>query len=252
MWTDLDLLRDIIFVLATQGWQKVVDESEDFGAIDRLADHFRIPLEKVNTDMDEIHAEFELVLHYATTYISLSTLDYRAVWWKVFNSPDSSAWVNVLNLIELLFSLPVSNGVVERVFSQMNVIKGKKRSSLTNDTLDDLLSISSANLPLSEFDPNEAINLWWNEKIRRPNHSARKPYKKHKTRSTASCSSSSLSTSSSSSVIVCDSDSTTSESDSEPVASKSLLDCWDDWIDSPLETESLSHDPEVIDVDESD
>jgi len=53
-------------------------------------------------------------------------------------------------------------------------------------------------------------------------------------------------------VIVCDSDSTTSESDSEPVASKSLLECWDDWIDSPSETESLSHDPEVIDVDESD
>jgi len=58
MWTDLDLLRDIIFGL---GWQKVVDESEDFGAIDKLADHFRIPLEKVNTDMDEIHAEFVLV-----------------------------------------------------------------------------------------------------------------------------------------------------------------------------------------------
>ena len=141
----------------------MVDESEDFGAIDRLADHFRVPLEKANTDMDEIHAEFESVLHYATTYISLSMLDYRAVWWRVFHSPDSSAWVNVLNLIELLFSLPVSNGVVERVFSQMNVIKGKKRSLLTNDTLDDLLSISSANLPLSEFDPNEAIDLWWNE-----------------------------------------------------------------------------------------
>jgi len=51
-WTDLDMLRDIIFVLASQGWQKVVDEEEDLGAIDRLAEHFRLPLEKAGTMID--------------------------------------------------------------------------------------------------------------------------------------------------------------------------------------------------------
>ena len=79
-WTDLDMLRDIIFVLASQGWQKVVDEEEDLGAIDRLAEHFRLPLEKAGTIIDEIHAEFECLPQYATSYIALSTLDYRAVW----------------------------------------------------------------------------------------------------------------------------------------------------------------------------
>ena len=111
----------------------LLDGSTDSGNVDNellMAVHFD------REGVDEILIEFECVLQYATKYISLSTLDYRAVWWRIFHSPDSASWVNVLNLIELLFSLPVSNGVVERVFSQMNVIKGKRRSLLANDTLE--------------------------------------------------------------------------------------------------------------------
>ena len=148
------------------------------GVIDRLAEHFRLPLEKAGTIIDEVHSEFECLLQYATSYIALSTLDYRAVWWRLFHSPDSASWVNVLNLIELLFSLPVSNGVVERVFSQMNVIKAKKRSLLSNKTLNDLLNILAANVSLSDFDPNEAITFRWIYKIWRPHQSARKQYRK--------------------------------------------------------------------------
>ena len=32
------MLRDIICVLVSQGWQKAVDEDEDLGAIDRIAE----------------------------------------------------------------------------------------------------------------------------------------------------------------------------------------------------------------------
>ncbi len=39
-WSDTQLLRDIIFVLATQGWQKAVDEMNDLKFIDRLVDKF--------------------------------------------------------------------------------------------------------------------------------------------------------------------------------------------------------------------
>ena len=96
-------------------------------------EYSKIPLEKANAQIQEIHAKFECILVYATKYISLSTLDYRAVRWQLFYSPDVSEWVNILSLIKLLFSLPVSNGVVERMFSQMNVIKVKRRTLLYND-----------------------------------------------------------------------------------------------------------------------
>lgn len=59
-----------------------------------------------------------------------------------FHSPNASGWTNVLTLAQLLFSLPVSNGKLERVFSTMKLIKAEKRSSMSNETLDDLLAIN--------------------------------------------------------------------------------------------------------------
>jgi hypothetical protein len=60
-WSDLQLVHDVIFVLATQGWQKIVDEDDksDLGdetsdtdvysgleePINRLSSRFRVPLE---------------------------------------------------------------------------------------------------------------------------------------------------------------------------------------------------------------
>lgn len=96
---------------------------------------FSVPLEAANIQVEKIHAEFDAMLHYAIQYVSLATLEYRAVWWRLFHAPNSSEWVNALALIELLFSLPASNGKLERVFSQLNVIKSNKQVQLSNKTL---------------------------------------------------------------------------------------------------------------------
>ena len=85
------------------------------------------------------------------TYISLSNMDYQSVWWRLFHSPNSLEWSNVLTLTKLLFSLPVSDGKVECIFSQVNLIKTTKRSSLCNQTLDNLVMINTAGIPLGDF-----------------------------------------------------------------------------------------------------
>ena len=102
------------------------------------------------------------MLEYSTRYISLSTLPYRA-----------SDWHNFLVLVELLFSLPSSNGKVERIFSQVDVIKTEKRTRLCNEALDDLLMITANNVPLKDFNSEAAITLWSKEKIQRPNQKER-------------------------------------------------------------------------------
>ena len=39
-WSNAQMLRDIILILATQGWQKLLDENDNLDAIDRLVEHF--------------------------------------------------------------------------------------------------------------------------------------------------------------------------------------------------------------------
>ena len=191
-------------------------------------EHFLIPLRKANICTEEIHSEFESALQYACQFISLSTMDYRAVWWCLFHAPVASEWSNALALVELLFSLPASNGVVERVFSQVNVIKTKKRCSLSNESLDDLLTITSAQVPLKDFNPDDAIDLWWKDKVRRPNQKPRRPYKKRKRISTSSSAAAATSSTTETIELL----SSTSESDSGSSSDESnLLNDWDDWID---------------------
>ena len=62
----------------------------------------------------------------------------------------------------------------------MKIAKTKKCSLLSNEALDDLLTITSAQMPLKEFSPDEAIDLWWSDRVRRCNQKSRKPYRKHK------------------------------------------------------------------------
>ena len=85
-------------------------------------------------------------------------------------------WLNVLILARLLFSLPVSNGKLERTFSQVNLIKCNKRTSLGNYALNDLLTLNADKVPLQEFSPKAAINLWWDTKARNPSHGPRSHY----------------------------------------------------------------------------
>ena len=193
-WSDLELFKDIIVVLETQGWQKIVDESDsNLGLQDapvqhlvRLGDRFRIPLENAGVDVEKLPEEFNDMILHATQFYSLSTMGYQAVWWRLFNSPNASEWFSCLTLTRLLLTLPVSNGKLERLFSTLKVIKVDKRSQLSNDSLDDLMVINAEHVPLKEFNPDQSIKLWWDAKLRRPNQSVRKPYTKHISTTTTS------------------------------------------------------------------
>ena len=180
-------------MLATHGWQKIIDETEaeadtslDYEdasespliAIDRLVEHFTIPLEGAGVILTDIKGEFEAMMAYASQFISISTLDYQSVWWRLFYSPNNAEWSSALMLARLLFSLPSSNGKVERTFSQLNLLKTSKRASLGKQAVDDLLTINVCKVSMDEFKPEPAINLWWEDKLRRPNQTTRKEYKR--------------------------------------------------------------------------
>ena len=101
-WSDLELIRDIMFMLATQGWQKILHQyyttprpdgeirANPVEAIDRLVQRFCVQLQRANVDTDEIRQEFEGMILYAGQFISLATMDYQSVWWRLFQSPNSA------------------------------------------------------------------------------------------------------------------------------------------------------------------
>ena len=146
--------------------------------VERLGQRFKLPLESAGVDVSKLRDEFYDMLLYATQFISLATLDYRAVWWRLFSSPNCSSWPNVLALGRLLFSLPVSNGKLERIFSVLKLIKVDRRSSLGNDTLKDLLMLNTDGISMDNFNPDPSIDLWWKAKTRQPDQKKRKKYKK--------------------------------------------------------------------------
>ena len=99
-------------------------------------------------------------MEYAKMFLNVAKEDYKVIWWKLFNAPDSSKWTNLLTVVELLFCLPVSNGHLERIFSQLKLIKAERRTCLGEDRLDQLIRISVEAPPLSKWDASKAVELW--------------------------------------------------------------------------------------------
>ena len=67
----------------------------------------------------------------------------------------------------LLFCHPMANGRVERIFSQLKLIKTERRTCFTIDRLDSLLQIAADAPPLSKWDASGAVQRWWGDKKRR-------------------------------------------------------------------------------------
>ena len=72
--------------------------------------------------------------------------------------------------MELLFCLPIANGRVERVFSQLKLINNSLRTCLPEDALDQLVRINVEWPTLTDWDAARALELCWREKTRRVNH----------------------------------------------------------------------------------
>ena len=172
---ETDLLTHALTILATQGWEKAANASSAHSAIEQLSERFRVPLEQANINVSLLQEEWDEMADHATRYLDLVTQDNNTVWWKLFNSTSAKNWSNILGLVELLFSLPMSNGHVERVFSQLKVIKTNRRTCLGEDRLDSLLRIATIGPPLLEWDASPAVELWWSDKRRRDIEDTRAP-----------------------------------------------------------------------------
>ena len=199
-WSDVKLMRNILIFIDTQGWQKKEcvgastsnasesesDHEDDDGlteitsALDEIISLLREPLEAKGCNLSSIADEIDEIVEYARKYLNISKEGYQKIWYKLFTAPDSGRWANILLICELIFSLPFSNGHIERTFSALKLIKTDHQTSLNTSTLSDLLDITVEGPDVKDFSAEHAVDLWWNDTTsRRPNQSTRKQYKGH-------------------------------------------------------------------------
>ena len=155
--------------LSTHGWERS-EVSFGYAALDAICQWFCVPLERAGIDCSEVQEEWDDMVEYAKQYLNLVQEDYKVVLWKLFNAVNAKKWSNILAVVELLFCIPIANGRVERVFSQLKLIKNSRRTCLGENSLDHLLRINVEGPPLADWDATRAVELWWRDKTRRVNH----------------------------------------------------------------------------------
>ena len=164
-----DFLTHAITILATHGWERDANTAFGCEALEYVSTRFLVPLENASVNCALLNEEWDDIVVYAKRYLNLVHDDYKVIWWKLFNSPDSTKWTNVLAVVELLFCLPVSNGHLECVFSQLKLIKSERCTCLGEDRLDQLLRINVEAPSLAHWDPSNSVELWWRDRTHQMN-----------------------------------------------------------------------------------
>ena len=74
---------------------------------------------------------------------------------------------NVMHLFEILLVVPLTNAIVEHLFSCMNRVKTDFRNRLNRSRLDTCQRVGEDSTSIDDFNPDRVIECWWNEKWRR-------------------------------------------------------------------------------------
>ena len=92
--------------------------------------------------------------------------DYLSIWRKVFLSTIKNECKNILNIIKILFITLVTNAKLEWMFSCMLRVKTDWRNRLANEQLNHNLRISEEGVSISDYNPNDDVAKWYNEKLK--------------------------------------------------------------------------------------
>ena len=105
--------------------------------------------------------------------------------WHQVNRRFRSEYPRILDLFDVILTIPATSTACERGFSHMKLIKSEKRSSMKEESLSNSLMIKLEGPSIKEFDPLPAIELWFNKAHRRPGTSHSKENKVEATVSAA-------------------------------------------------------------------
>ena len=87
---------------------------------------YKNPVESAGVDFDHLRKQFHKLIFYTTQFISVSTMDYQSVWWRLFHAPAAVSWSNILQLVGLILTLPISNVKLDKFFLLLSSLRWTK------------------------------------------------------------------------------------------------------------------------------
>ncbi|XP_053372900.1 uncharacterized protein LOC123560712 [Mercenaria mercenaria] len=130
----------------------------DYGEkeVDTLVDFFEPALTAAGVDVGVIASEWLKL----KTHMLLRYQNPQETNWEDVNSKLGQVCPNILQLVDLVLTIPTSSADAERGFSQLKNIKTDRRTRLQDVTLCDQMTVLLETEDINEFDPMPAISLW--------------------------------------------------------------------------------------------
>ena len=163
-----EIINAVVQILDCEGWKGDNEFADD--AIIAVYDKFEVPLKSagLSANVPDVLIQWHGIVDFAVETIGVIGQPYLITWRKIFSAPRSKGWKDALILIELLFTIPVSNAKLERMFSKLKRVKTNFRCSLSLQRLENILRIMEEGPAWEEYDPLPATELWHSAKQRRP------------------------------------------------------------------------------------
>ncbi len=166
-----NLFTALVKILDTEVYpEKGLDD--DYGEVEvkLVVDRFSDLLHANGCDVMKIQCEWDELKQLVMT-TGLKNMTYVDVWAKLFSSSKKESLSNILHVAEILLVVPISNAILERMFSTMNRVHSDWRNCLGEKRVENLLRICEEGPSPENFDSQQALARWTDKCAtqRRPN-----------------------------------------------------------------------------------
>jgi hypothetical protein len=144
-------------VLNTKTWYVPNDETQETAlsgiieSINFLFENFKDMNAFRDVSLDNLKDEYVCLVEYTLRYFDVNEIDCMQLWSKLKKLDMANRWKNAFLLVELCLCSPYSNATVERLFSQMKVVKTDWRNRLNERNFEDLLRIKISDVNFLDF-----------------------------------------------------------------------------------------------------
>ena len=108
-----------------------------------------------------------ILFHFAFSASQENLNSYLAKVNRCFNTEYGC----VLSLFDLILGIPITSVTCERAFTHMKLVRSYYRTLLNESTLSECLMVKWEGSSIDDFDPDAAINLWFEKTDSRPGSS---------------------------------------------------------------------------------